>query len=527
MTNCPNCGKPNEDLQSHCIECGQSLTAEPVVNEPAPTTPEEQPQVTTGADTESFGQPQPFTPPVVPQPKKKSRLGLYLGGGILGIVAVVGIVFLVLAMMNPLRVIATAANKTGEALQQQIGTFQSLEAFAEAYDNYWTADLSSESVTIALGTGDAGAVCITGKGVTDYANHQLGIELSLGTEGGDSITVPIYLDDEGISITAPQLLKDTMFYLDSEFVHEYLSEIEGMPITELKDVFNQDVAESMSEEQVQAIAAVKNAFTQLLVNAKPEKQEVYTHKDAQWTPYLMVFRDEDTTALESSLVDLINVLENDPALGEYTEILLSGEDANALVDVLMEVLNQATVYINDQGYLVGYSFADSEECFNLIALEGAENPWSNFAFYCDEECVAQCSLTNENGLVSLTMGDGEQTFLLHLTYEDATGTFTITDEDEIANLSMRFGAENEQAIFRFSMAIEGIEFGMDFALGTSTETIGKPTADILYDVATMTDAEAEELLNEATMVLLTDPEVAGILNDILAVLQGVGILGSL
>jgi len=300
-----------------------------------------------------------------------------------------------------------------------------------------------------------------------------------------------------------------------------------MPISELKDLFTRGVAETMSEEQVQAIAAVKNAFTQLAANAKPEKQEVYTHKDAQWTPYLLVFQEEDTTAVKNSLVDLVNVLENDPTLGEYVEIMLSGEEGNTMVDVLLETLNQATVYINDQDYLVGYSFVDSDECFNLVALEGAENPWSNIGFYSDEECVAQCSLTNENGLVSLTLGDGEQTFLLHMTYEDATGTFTLTDEEEIVNFSLRFGAENEQAVFRFAMTVEGIEVGLDFALGTSTETIEKPTADILYDVATMTDAEAEELLNEVSMVLFTDPEVSGILNDILAVLQGTGILSGL
>lgn len=510
MTNCPNCGKPNEDQQSHCVDCGQILMAEPEATEVVQPTPDAV----------------PLTPGPIPQPKKKP-VGLYLCGGLLGVAAVVGIVFLVLAMMNPLRTIATAANKTLDALNQQVGTFESLDAFTEAYDTYATADRTSESVTIALGTGDAGAVCINAKGVTDYTNHQCGLELSLGTDGGDSIAIPVYLDDDGISATAPQLLKDTMFYLDSEFVHEFLSESEGMPITELKDVFTRGVAETMSEEQVQAIAAVKNAFTQLAANAKPEKQEVYTHKDAQWTPYLLVFQEEDTTAVKNSLVDLVNVLENDPALGEYVEIILSGEEGNTMVDVLLETLNQATVYINDQDYLVGYSFVDSDECFNLVALEGAENPWSNIGFYSDEECVAQCSLTNENGLVSLTLGDGEQTFLLHMTYEDATGTFTLTDEEEIVNFSLRFGAENEQAVFRFAMTVEGIEVGLDFALGTSTETIEKPTADILYDVATMTDAEAEELLNEVSMVLLTDPEVSGILNDILAVLQGTGIVSGL
>lgn len=508
MTNCPNCGKPNEDLQSHCVDCGQSLVAEPEVTEAT------QPQ--TAPDTA------PLTPSPLPQPKKKP-IGLYLCGGILGIAAVVGIVFLVLAMMNPMRAVATAANKTLDAFTQQIGSFNSLEAFGEAYDNYMTADRTGETFTIALGSADAGAICITANGTTDYTAHQLGLELSLGTEGGDSIVVPIYVDDNGISATAPQLLKDTMFYLDSEYVSELLSEIEGMPITELKDIFNREAAETMTDEQLQSIAALKNAFTQLMVNAKPQKQELYTHGEAQWTPYLMTFQEEDTKALENSLHDFLNVIENAPTLGESLELFVTTDELDELVSKMMQMLNQTTVYINDQGYLVGYSFVDSTDCRCMVALEGKENPWTRFAFYDDDTCVAQGELTNADGVVTLTIGDGEYTSLLHLTYEDATGTFTITDEEEELTLSFRLNAENDQAIFRFSMAMMGVEMGVDVAMGSSTETFEKPAAEIFYDVATMTAEESEALLTKVNMTLFTDPEVYSIVEDIVTVLQGTGL----
>ena len=300
MTDCPNCGKTNEDQQSNCVDCGQPLTTEPMCEEPTvqesiPT--EEMPQTEPVCTAQVDG----FTP----SPRKKSKIGLYIGGGILGIVAILGIVLLVLTMMNPRRAVTNAANKTLDALNHQLGSFESLENFTEARSNYMAADRNAEHFTFAIGSADAGSICLEVDVIADYSNRIADAEIRLGVEGGNSISIPYCFDDSGFSMTVPQLLEDTLLFMDYDFLNEMVSEVYGDLLKTPEDMFSREPVIKLGEDAEQAVEALKNAFNQVLLNVETQKGEIYTHSEFQWTTYPLTFRQEDLDALQTSMTELV------------------------------------------------------------------------------------------------------------------------------------------------------------------------------------------------------------------------------
>lgn len=555
MKYCTNCGASSPDNTRFCTNCGQAFP------EDAPAAPEEQaaPEAvyaapeTAPAEVPAPGYdqqpaPQPFLP--AEKPPKKKKTGLIVGLSVAAI-CLIGVIIAAVMLLTgtPKRAVEKGMDKTVKALQEVIGSTEDLEKAVKQFGALQEKNAMDVAGDFRVSTG---GVTITASSSASYdgANKCASVSgfLEMNADGETlSFDLSAYADDSSMSIQIPRLL-DRNLQIGTKTLGRDLLHLQDMGLFDMgltasqADQISLDLFPDRDLSWLTSMQGEQQAHLKALTKSvEIDKPQTVTIQDQTLKAYAVRFDAEAAKQVvrdwkDGVLSAMAKQLESTTMMSDLTaeealsQIESQFDDAISQVSDALDGFasgeNTLELLLNQKGYLVGVRAGyDGEKIAFLLA--GEENPWERILFVNgegeSEEVAASASLTSDGRAATLafdepTLSDGDYDSAYGyvsfptISYESATGTFTVTGSDSVT-VTLRIYTDEDDTVFSLGVEDEDGYDPMELEVKAIYRPLSAEPAPLSGETVQLGSASQDELIgliNELYGKLMSDPELSAL-----------------
>lgn len=446
---------------------------------------------------------------IPPDPKKKKWIPWLIGGAGVAVVAVLAVIFVPRAMADPHERVMEAfkgmAANASSPIAEEIGWEQMQEAMAESA--FFQGEFSLKELPSSAGVGAAlfGGFSLRMEGAMDLEAKEGGLELALAAGDSDLFSGEIYLNDEMLALSLPQLYEGALAVgtgnLREQLENSPLFDQMNLSEADLElldfplDFFPEnDASGNLATAMAEDLETFQNAVQ---VEELDQKETIEIGGGSQECQgYLVIVpRDAAITMLEdlwdsyaAYMEELLAVYENYSLYGDLqvgiqqteTEI----QDAFAqLESVLSSELELevfltssgelAQVYVDDVMNWIQADYRDGSSVGLQLTFQGAEKPGDSFRLEMMDRAGDESILLEKTGRL-----EGEDLFTQYRLVQNFDG-----EEAELLFVDGSYLADSRTFSYQVQMPEEDLSFFLEGSLG---EVQSGESVEYLIDAAGFT-----------------------------------------